>query len=490
MGIIDAFGLLAPGWAARWTVARSEFLEARRRYEAAAPDRFRPARSSSGDGDAVVSSAGTRLRGYSRHLDENHDLVIGVFDDLVNNAIGTGIGIDPHVRATSGELHEDCNDQLRRLWADFIEAPETTGQYDFVALERMMARSVMRDGEMFAQQVRSDLYRYRTRVPLVVDLLEADYCPLDYTLADGSVTQGVERDAWGAPRAYYFYRRHPGAMSGPITVQATDLIRKNAAAILHPKLSKRLKQVRGVPALHGVIQRLRDVKDYEESERIAAKVAADITGWVRAGAALSAAPSPGASTRDLRMQAGMILQLNQGEEIGLLKSDRPNPNLENFRSAMLRAVAAGTGTRYSSIARNYSGNYSSQRQELVEGAVGYRALTAYLVGAFHRPLWRTFVEVAYLSGQLKVARGVDLQTLYRADFRAPALPWIDPKKEAEAWALLVDTELESRAGIQRMRGRDADHVHDEIAAERKMGFKKRTPAVDDENESESDQEAA
>jgi capsid protein len=55
----------------------------------------------------------------------------------------------------------------------------------------------------------------------------------------------------------------------------------------------------------------------------------------------------------------------------MIKSDRPNPNLETFRNGQLRAVAAGSRGSFSSIARNYDGTYSAQRQELVESTEGY-----------------------------------------------------------------------------------------------------------------------
>ncbi len=43
----------------------------------------------------------------------------------------------------------------------------------------------------------------------------------------------------------------------------------------------------------------------------------------------------------------------------MVKSDRPNPNLETFRNGQLRAVAAGSRLSFSSAARNYNGTYSA-----------------------------------------------------------------------------------------------------------------------------------
>jgi len=109
------------------------------------------------------------------------------------------------------------------------------------------------------------------------------------------------------------------------------------------------------------------VKDYEESERIAAKVAADLTWFIQRTSEYQGPQDVNTdSRRELKMAAGAGFTLLPGETVGTIKSERPNSDLVNFRSAMLRAVAGGTGTRYSSIARDYNGTYSAQRQELVE----------------------------------------------------------------------------------------------------------------------------
>ena len=44
--------------------------------------------------------------------------------------------------------------------------------------------------------------------------------------------------------------------------------------MLHLAQRKRLHQLRGISLIHGVITRLSDIKDYEESERVAARIAA------------------------------------------------------------------------------------------------------------------------------------------------------------------------------------------------------------------------
>lgn len=504
MKAVDLLGLVFPRMAAKYLLGRYQFSQAQRLYEGVSPSQYRPTLSNRTSGDGVMNVAGGRLREYSRHLEENHDLVVSVFDDLVNNTIGTGAAVQPMVRTTDGKLAEDFNDQLGELWAQWGQEPETTGEMAFPSVERLVARCTFRDGEIFVQKVIDGRYPHRTDLRLALELIEADFCPFDYQDAARNILHGIQNNAWNRAVAYYLWKNHPGdPLNMSVMPRAEDLKRVSADDMLHIKFSRRLRQRRGVPIIHAVINRLRDLKDYEESERIAAKVASDMTGFIKRTAEYQGPTDVnGAGNREFAMSAGSIFTLLPGEDVGTIKSDRPNANLEKFRNAMLRAVAGGTGARYSSISRDYNGTYSAQRQELVEGAISYRAHFAYLVSRFHRPVYEQFVAQAMLSRQLgKIPRGLDMATINRVDFRAPALPWIDPSSEANAYAQLVEAGLESRAEIMRQRGRDPTKVIEEIMEEQASGLFASTvqaaapgapdkPQADPPSEDETDAAAA
>jgi len=147
----------------------------------------------------------------------------------------------------------------------------------------------VRDGEALAQALEGEVrtLNHGTRVPFSLELLEADHLPFTYSRAGTpTITAGVERNGWGRPIAYHFYRNHPGdLMRFP---SEADLRRVPAAGILHLKLVDRMVQARGVSVFASVLSRLEDIKDYEESERIAAKVAASMAAEAREQARIAA----------------------------------------------------------------------------------------------------------------------------------------------------------------------------------------------------------
>jgi lambda family phage portal protein len=169
----------------------------------------------------------------------------------------------------------------------------------------------------------------------------------------------------------------------------------------------------------------------------------------------------------MSMRPGMIFDnLLPGEEIDMIESNRPNTMLEQFRNSQLRAVAAGTSTSFSSIAKDYNGTYSAQRQELVEQSVHYSVLREHFVERFIRPIWQRFIRVALLTDLIEMPANLDVGTLTDADFRGPTMPWIDPLKEIHAEEKAVQAGFKCRSQVIRERGSNPAMVNEQIKRER------------------------
>jgi len=420
-------------------------------YEAAKPSTLRKGRRETGSGNAAVLRAGATLRQTARHLEQNYDLALGVINTLVANVVGpNGIGVEPQPRNADGSINDVLARQILDLYKDWSIAPEVTKQHDWASAQRMMARSWLRDGEMFNQTLSGTIpgLDHGTRVPFSIEMLEADFVPMDLnTTSPAQIVQGVEINAWGAPTGYHVYKISPLDGGGQTK-------RIPAARMQHIKNVHRIRQMRGVSIFASVLNRFDDLKDYEESERIAAKIAASMAAFIKKGGPDLYEPSQdNEGQRQMKFRPGMVFDdLKPGEEIGMIDTNRPNPNLETYRSGQLKAVAAGAGPTFSSISRTYDGTYSAQRQELVEGYTVYTTLANEFIGRIVRPTYEQFIAVAIASGVLKIPAGVRPETVDDAQYMPPAMPWIDPKKEIEAWGLAEDRCYVSGPEIIRRRG--------------------------------------
>jgi lambda family phage portal protein len=445
---------VSPGWAAKRL--RSEIqIDA---YQAAHQTRTYAANRENRSANTAVFAAGASIREQARWLDENHDIAIGILDKLEERVVGArGIQIEPQPLGYDGKVHEKFAAEIAARWDKWAESPEVTGCYSLAEAERLMLRSAVRDGEVFTQLIRGPVKGvvYSGGVQFTFEMLEADFVPFNLTGVNGDdiTIQGINVNAWNRPISYNVYKHHPQSGLG---ASQTKII--PAERMLHLAMRKRLHQVRGMSIFAGVIQRLADVKEYEDSERIAARIAASLGFFIKRGDGSVYADeatdwkAPDNPNRAFEMSAGMIYDgLAPGEELEMLESNRPNTNMLGFRSGQLRATASGTRTGYSSIARDYNGTYSAQRQELVESFEGYGVLQEWFVSRVARPMYREWLKMLLLSG-IDVPADVDPDSLYNATYMAPVMPWIDPVKEGEGWKTQIRGGAATESEWVRARG--------------------------------------
>lgn len=462
MNLLDR--LIAP-FSPSWALERARDRRLLAAYEAAKQTRTRRNPKDNRSGDALTQTATTILRGQARHLDQNHDIARGVLNCLVNNVVGPkGIGIEAQPKTLSGEIHKEFANALQKAFKNWAKHPETTGEYNWSKTQRMVARAWFRDGEVISKSLMGNvaLLNHKTQVPLSLELLEADHLTNESDL-NKNITQGVERNAWGRPTYYHLYDQHPGDITGHLMSRTR---RVNADVIDHVKLVDRIRQARGVSVFAAVMNRLNDLKDYEDSERIAARIAATMAVYIKKGSPDTYMPSDPEADDEGRLfpiaPGAVFDNLEPGEDIGTIDSNRPSALLTPFRDAMLKAISAGTCTSASTVSKNYDGTYSAQRQELVEQWVNYAVLSDEFISMFIDPNWNRFVTLAIASGVVAVPSDVDRETLYDAEYICQSMPWIDPAKEAKAHETNIKLKIKSPQQIIRSAGGNPEEVLDQF----------------------------
>lgn len=414
----------------------------------------RQRRAIGGPNSAPLRSA-VYIREQTRWLDSNLDLFRGALNTIIQNVVGKdGIVIEPHPIGKNGDIDDTLAETIDKEWQAFCDAPEVTASHNWAAVQRLSCRSWIRDGEVFSQRIAGNVpsLNHRKSVPFSIELIESDLVPHNALWPSGkSVSQGIEYNAWGAAIAYHVLKGHPGESL------TTATKRIPAERIDHLKMVDRIRQSRGVSLFASIILRMDDIKDYEDSERIAARVAASMAGFIKKGSPDSYQEDIGedgeVEERRMQFKSGMIFDdLRPGEEIGTIDSTRPNAQLEDFRNGQLRAAASPIYLTYSAFSKNYNGTYSAQRQELVEGYGAYGILASEFISKFIKPTYRDWLKTAVLSGRIKLPTGMDISMASNAIYIPPQMPWIDPVKEAKAWELLNANDFASKIDIIRRRG--------------------------------------
>ncbi len=452
------------------TAAGTKLRVAAGAHEATRPSRSRKLAKDWGSANRIVSLDAKQLRDSARQRDRDHDVSRNGLNVLVQNTVGSGIDVMPAPRRAGGEIDRGLAQALRDLWDDWWDRPEVGWRHDWGKCQQLMARAWFRDGECFYQTLLGAVpfLDHGTRVPLSIEMIEADLVPLDFSNPERGIRQGVELNAWGRAVAYHVYKSHPGDDNA----FAVETKRVPAEQLHHIALIDRIHQVRGLSVFASVLNRLVDIDEYEEYERIAAKVAASMSAQIVKGQpemygqnngidglASHVVVEAGTPYRALTMRPGLIADdLLPGERVEAIDTKRPNPNAAGFVDAQLRRAAGGFSTSFSSLSLNYNGTYSAQRQELVEKWGAYQMLGEQYVALVARPVWREFVRAAMAVGLVKLPRGWTERELAAASYVRPVMPWIDPMKEALARGEMEDRGWQAPQQNTLLIGNDPEEV--------------------------------
>lgn len=426
--------------------------------------------------DSILYSQIAKIRGRSRDLIRNAPYAANARRIVVNNVIGSGIGLQGAVTKPRGALWEEVNSSIEAQWEKWTYAKSchTGGILCFGDLERLLMSEVFTAGEAF---VRLHLDRFgSSKVPLALEYIEPERAAEEFQVTypgTQRIRLGIEVDEFGRPQAYYFHRQHPGDHRLDL-MQRDEILRVPSDAIIHLYICTRWPQHRGEPWMHATARRLYDMDGYSEAEIIAARVSAAHMGFLKTAGDGFSTDVVG-SQQQLTLAPGIIEKIGLEDEFISHTPNRPNTALDPFMRYMLREVAAGVGISYESLSKDYSqATYSSARQALLEDRDNWKSLQSWFIRAFRYPLHEIWMRQAVLSGAIpeipldQFMSNPDKFTAVK--FKPRGWGWVDPTKEVEAYKEAIRGGLTTLTDViaQTANGQDIEDIIETRARELDM----------------------
>ncbi len=431
-----------------------------RAYASAQADsRFRSGTTPTGSSaNAEVSAARHTIAEQARDAERNDAFARRIIDLWAANAVGGGITC-----AWSDTTHA----AVWRRWAETREC-DAEGKKTLAAIEALVIKSVVRDGEVLVRFVRS-MPTMANPLGLRLAVLESDHLDrYKNGIYEGrAVLQGVEVDDNGRPAAYWMLPRHPGE-AWPLlpAIGARTSQRVPASEVLHIYRQERPGQVRGVSWLAPVLPVLRDLSDYEAALLVKAKIEACLTAIVTDEDSEQVAT--GSTVEDANgnkietFEPGMIMYRRGAGEVEVVNPSGGGSHLQFARRALERA-AVGAGLTYDQGSGDLTGaNYSSLRA----GKIEFRALNGQvqwtlLLPQLCAPIAEEFHRMGALAG---------LWSLMDGDFThtPPAPEMIDPLKDTTALVAQVRAGLTSLPRATASMGYQLEEVVAEIREANEM----------------------
>lgn len=395
------------------------------------------------------------LRDRSRDLGRNNPYARRCFRLYPNNIVGSGIIPTPK------NLRLNQLKSLKNAWYDWGE--KLVCDYDqnnnIYGLQWLVSRSVVESGECLVRRVRaSSSYK----VPIRLQVLEGDY--IDTTRHTGIWKEdnglsyadyyGIRFNKQGERIGYWIYNQHPSEF--PTNSELVD-----AKDIIHVYEVERPGQIRGIPILASVMLRLRDLDDYEFTERIRNKIAACFTVFLE-----DTSTDDGNNNSDFdveKMQPGAIEMLPPGRKV-TVASPPSKDGFGEYVKGNIRGIAAGVGASYETLSGDYSNvNFSSGRMGWLEFA---REVEHWqwkiIIPKLCDGIYEWFVEAAMFAGYIPFGSAVQVS------WTPPRREMIDPYKEIQALKEQLRAGLISWQEVVKMFGYIPDELEEELKKDKEM----------------------
>lgn len=427
-------------------------VASRRNYEAASlADRTGGWGLQSKSANGLLSTDLRVLRDRSRDLRRNDPHGKRVIAEIVSSLVGTGIV----PRADTGD--QALNDLIDAEFQAWSETCETSGQLDYAGCQIVACTSFVESGEV--------LVRRRVRNasdgmgPFQLQILESDMLDSkrNEELGGGArIIQGVELSPLDRRQAYWIFPSHPGE---PVSARpgVFESQRISADQIIHIHETERPGQVRGVPWLHAVINKLHDLGDYEDAELTRKKIESAVVAMVIAAddeEDTSITPLVEDSDGNVieGFYPGMIGTARGSKDV---KFSQPTAigGYAEYKRAQLQSAAAGARTTYEAFSGDLSQvNFSSIRA----GQIGTRRILrqvqqSVIIFLFCRRAWRWFIDGLILTGKIK-----DSPNAYRVRQYPPRIEEVDRLREAQADDIEMGLGISTLPDIIAARGGDPE----------------------------------
>lgn len=426
------------------------------------------------DPNAVGTNARI-IRQMARDLEETNAYAIAFLRDFRMNVVGPeGVKFQSRVSKPRGAPDIAARKAVETAYDAWKKDCCVTGDMTYAEASGMIANSYARDGQIFVRHVRGWENKFGYAIQLIDADLLADTVNQSATSgvnAQPRIVNGKELDEWDRVVAIHFYRDHPDAMYRKSGIN--EIRRVPIADLIDYYVHSRVGRFSGMSLLRGAVEYLKQLKDFESAELVAAKVSACAFASIEkaAGAVEEETTDFSGSGKTLNIEPGTVWDsLPAGWAVKYHKSEHPNSNIEGFRKSVLRGVAAAVGSTYNTLAHDLEGvNYSSLREGRLLQNDTWKAAQANHIRCVEEPIFREWLRSALLSGSIPGYTIVDYDYLSEAVWQGRRWAWVDPAKDANATMTQLNNKLTTvRQVLAERDGVDLDDFLAELSAERKL----------------------
>ena len=417
------------------------------------------------------------LRERARDLNAGAPIATGAVKTTVTNVVGAGLRLKPRINKKILGLSEEEGSLLEEqilnefnMWAN--SKIDVLGLLNFYSLQELAFLSVLLSGEVFV--LLPFLETEENPYGLKVQLIEADrICNEKNKKNTDEIIDGVVIGKNGRIKAYQVADKHPLGEKTNYKVKTVNVYGSNSQKrnIIHLLGVERPGQIRGIPFIAPVIEKLKQLDRYTDAELVAAVVSGLFTVFIenekiQTGNALdglsniSDEDKQDTSENNIELGNGAIWELEEGQKIKETNPGRPNTAFDGFTKSIIEQIGTALEIPFDVLLKHFSSSYSASRAALQEAWKMFRKRRDWFAQGFCQVIYEEWQKEAVLRDRIKLPKYFN-DPLYRyaysqAEWIGPSQGQIDPLKEVVAAAKRIETNISTREKeALEMNGSDA-----------------------------------
>lgn len=398
--------------------------------------------------DELGSFDRVKIISKTRYLARNFGLAREIVNTLEIYAVGDGIF--PQAASADAAWNKAAEAEFARLFA----FPEISRRFSGGKTTRMVCRALDTDGEIFFVKTNAD---GRPTLQIFEAHRVSRHCDAEQKIYDG-----IEFDAFGRPRAYYFLD------------DGGSEERVEAGSVIHVFAAERPSDAHGVPQLQHSVNALIDSKELFGIEKKGVKTINEMAFAIKSAKNDMGAtsgdfvfgnetqPDGGTDPDALKRQigGGKIGKLSPGDELQTISADRPTTTFLGLMDGVNREASLGN------VPFEFVGDASKIGGAAVRLVVGradriFSRRQQELIEQFLTPVWKFFIGAAIKDGRLAAVEDWD-----KAEWACPRRVTVDAGREAAQEREDMRAGLISKADLFAARGMRYDVELRRIAAEK------------------------
>ena len=391
---------------------------------------------------------------------------------LGDNVIGdNGIMLQAQAKDANGKLDQVANQAQEKAWEEWQKAEncDVTGKLDFITMSKLVLTTVAREGEALIRICKGKSVNNWGFALQLIDPRRLDLNKNQLNRENGNFIRfGIEFNQYGKPLNYYIKKDIDGYYS---EVSGNNHYIIPADEIIHLFLPQYVDQKRGLPWYSNVLLRMNMLNGFEEAAVAHARAGACQMGFITNN-------DPDAYEEDDEKDMNIDIdatpasfhELPPGYDVKKYDPAYPNGEFDVFSKSILRSIAVGLNSGYSSISGDLSSvNFSSLRQGILDEREVWKGLQKWFKTNFTERVHGAWLKFSLLASRIKCGSGFLKPERYEkykdVTWTMRRWSWVDPVKDVNSAAISVQNGFRSRSDVIREQGRDPQEVWTEIEKE-------------------------